>query len=25
MAVAGGKYIDILKKYYHGVKIEKLG
>jgi stage II sporulation protein D len=25
MAVAGGTYRDILKKYYHGVKVEKLG
>ena len=25
MAVAGANYKDILKKYYHGIKIEKLG
>jgi stage II sporulation protein D len=25
MAVAGGNYKDILKKYYYGIKIEKLG
>ena len=24
MAIAGGKYGDILKKYYHGVRVEKL-